>query len=94
MAQPQPQSPEETRQLASPTWTATRRPQQGQPNDSSPAFTGNSPLDNWVRQGIDSDPWNVVGMVAGLVGGPQQTRQEAKGGNDDWSTRATMGSSS
>ena len=95
MAQPQPQSPEETRQLASPTWTATRRPQRGQSQNSSPAFTGNSPLDNWIRQGTDSDPWNGVGsVVAELVGGPQQARQEAEGVEDDWSTQATVGSSS
>jgi hypothetical protein len=72
-----------------PQWVATERPQRGQPNDSSPAFIGNGPVDNWLLQEPAGDPWNAVGMVVATPVGGQKTERE---GNDSWSTQAEEGS--
>ncbi len=78
MAQPStPEAPE----LADPTSAAA----------NSPAFTGRTPMETWLLQGIDSEPWNAIDKAAGPVGGPPLVHQQTAEA-DDSSTRAVAGS--
>lgn len=76
-------------------WVVICRPQRGKPGNSSVAFTGGSPIENWRLQGAEVEPWNAVRMVAVRVGGsgngPSRVSRE-RNGHDAWSTKTAAGS--
>jgi len=77
-------------QTSGATLLSVKRPSRGKPSYNTPAFTGNSAMENWMLQSMKDDPWNAIGMVSSAAS-PSQTFPE-DGGSDGWSTTPAAGS--